>query len=504
MNIKIKLSILALALLLVIGTVFFWIKNHSFIELTVLGDTSEVLTYTFDKINTDDEIVVTTSEKSVRKLVPNGSYNVFVQSEESSYIVALETKPFLSTVKNSVVLKLEDNREFVGHNPGPCNTMLSDVLYSFECSGNLDSVIKHNPATASQPSYTLRTISENFTPILGVSQTKIGPVLFTEAVFKNEEEMESNYAISLLGGDFVLKDRREITDLYFDGDGYKITAYRDGLLVYRSDLTQGFYYATLGAAAEIIELPKPKKTGHRPVGLRSQNDSLVLIYSNSTIGDEVSDEKNPESELIIMTPSSTKRYEFKEFINDAALCGKKICVLSNFTVKSFIEKDKSLALESTIEKVDSLEIAADKVFLRTNKGIVDFDFDTNKGSFSYRFGGYTYCGINEVDLGYVICLIDADNNKVALRITSGFPLVQPIDKQVFKLQQQREVTDVSAYKNILFVTPYINLNQSTGDTQQNNLTEQQINEGKQNLSKGLNNSGLAGSSFTVINTTSPF
>lgn len=500
---KIKIVSVILLLFVVFVVASNYVRSHGFIDITVNDSSQAKLKYTLVNKESGSEIKFVSKDGSLKKLVNSGRYEIYVQSETSSYISSVVVKSFLATTTEKGKLVSEDAREFVGYNPNPCTAYLAEKLYSHDCKGNLNTVLTHVPATSNQPTYNIALAGQESIPIVGTAQTKFGRVILAGAVFKSEEELLFDYSVGILGENFSIQNRRFINTLPFYEE-FEITAFRDGFLIYSPDLSKAFYYSSLSAEAERIDLPKAKDKTLKPVSLRAQDKSLVLLYSNASIGDESSAVNSPKSEVVVLIDDAIQRYEFEETISSVALCDMHLCVASDSVLTIYKLESKKLIAINEMTGVQSMQTIDNKLYFLNQIGLFTMDTKSLKGSFSYSFGDYKYCGIQNEAQGYILCLIDSKQNKVALRILTGVTTNLAVDKRISDLQSQPGIVDVSAYKNIVFVTPDIDPVKSEFDTIQKDYTEKQITHGREVLSKAIKASRLPIDTLTIVNTTAPF
>lgn len=482
---------------------FNWFRTHGFVEIAVNSGAEASLNYTLVNKDNGVETKFISADKTTKKLITNGQYELYVQTETSSYISSVVVKGFLATTNEKADLKSEDAREFVGYNPKPCTAYLAEKLYSHDCKGNLNSVSVHVPASPNQPTYNLALTGQEFIPILGTAQTKLGRVILAGAQFKSEEELLFDYSVGILGDNFSIQNRQFIDSLTFYED-YEITGFRDGFLIYSLDLSKAFYYSSLTAQPEKFDLPRSKDSTLKPVSIRAQEDALVLLYSNVSVGDELADIESPKSEVIVLASNVEQRYEFKEIIGSAALCNTLLCATNGSDLTIYKLENKKLIATNKMIGVQSLLTIDNKLYFLNKIGLFTLNTKTMKGSFSYSLGNYTNCGIRDEAQGYILCLIDSKQNKVALKVSVGVPTNQAVDKRISALQSNIGIVDASIYKNILFVTPDIDPNKSEYDTQQVKYTAKQLTHGREVLSKAIKESRLPIDTLTIVNTTAPF
>lgn len=495
----IKVFILIFALL-IFSVLFMWLRNHAFIAITVDANGRSSITYRFTNLDNGSSQVISTVDTSINRLVSTGDYEIQILHNNSSHIINATVGSFLKKTSVNSRLALEQDRVFVGYNPAPCNTYLANILQSFECGANVSSVTQHIPATQSTPTYTLGIDSINEAPINGIAYTKFGTVVLTGPVFTTEEDLVSDYTVGLLNEKFNLTEQVLLDNLAL-GKNYTITDYRDGFLIYSTDLSDAYYYSELGVEPEIITFDEPRDPESLPLNLSTNDRFLVSVYSNS-LGRDGDEEEvlsdNTKSQINIFGGGSSKQYYLNGQVLKALPCFERLCVLFGDGRLDIYKTDEDqLKKTFTLTKVEDIVLIGNQIKAVNATGIITINVDSGNAFYDYNFGKFIYCGINEVNNGFVLCLIGADNNKFALRVDSSSKIKDPIDKNIYQLQKNNQIADVSIYKNFIFLTPALK--------KVNNIySTEEIERGKDMVKDAVKDSAINITEYTIVNTTAPF
>lgn len=497
---KYRVLLIAVGTLVLLSGLVFWAYKHSFIEIIASGNTSGTLNYSLLNQKTGKEIAFRSTDTKVKKLVPTGTYEVYVLGDDSSYITTTTTDNFLTTSKVAGTLSKEREREFVGYNPAPCTIYLAGILRSYECSSELNTVNSHVPATLEQPTYTQNAGIDSAAGINGVAYTSFGPVMFTSPVYITDEIFSADYRVGLLNDDLSVGRSIDINYLAL-GQDYKIKAYLDGFIIYNSELSDLYYYSSLDATPVKLVVGLPDNSNQRTIGLSVNGSSIVRYYSNNLGGEEDTEaaaEDEVLSEIFVYDGKKNTKFSIPKFILGVSVCGdNKLCILSGDSVLTvYTTKDGGLFKDYIYTGVTEIHQRASETYLINAKGILLLDSGSGTGQYVYRFGNYNYCGLQESISGSIVCLIDSTKKKVALNLIAAQPVINLLDKQIDRLSSDDRIENVSVYKTMLFVTPIV-----AEPNQKVIYSPAQVKRGKQNLEAAIKSSGLEVKGLTLINTT---
>ncbi|MDB6151534.1 MAG: hypothetical protein JWQ44_2982, partial [Chthoniobacter sp.] len=495
-------------LLVVLLSIVIWASNHAYLSITATGTSGDT---NYKLVNSGDGTITEfkSKEKSIKRLVAKGSYEIYVQKDTASFITTAKAGSFLETTSVTGTLVSEQDREFVGYNPSPCSYYNSETLYSFECDGALESVSTHTPATNILPTLVEKSGLKSTSAINGVAYTAFGPVIFTDPVYVTEEIVSADYTVGLLSPDMRTLSPRSLNFLAF-GEDYEIKAYLNGFIIYSSDLDEIYYFSSLEAYPKKLEVTVPKDSSQQAIGLNVNGSTIIRYYSNNPGGEiEAETEGDAEpaaSEIYLMSESSNVRFTTSDLILGASGCfEKKLCALtSEGFLKVYTIGAKSLDFEFQYREVKQLHQINNVPLAVTTQGILSLAGESGKSFYVYTFGGYTYCGLEPAADGTIVCLIDSEQRKTALHLISTRTVSVAYDKQISKLIKSDLINDLSAYKNILFVTPRLNKPGSLESQVEGLYSAQQIQASNDNLSEALRASGISSQDYKVINTLNPF
>lgn len=453
---KIRALIVLAVIVIILGVGINWLYSVSYINVTVSNASNKALTYTFTNQKSNQTTTLTSSKSSIKKRLQRGNYNVQVTQGDTSLVAASSAPGFFRTGDVEGKLSGERARSFVGNNPSPC-MVYTGSLYSFACGASLQKVNYHVPATATTPTYTTQPFRNNYATIEDSYVAKNGSLYIlvnsppVEDVQEDQEQvvykMEPNGTLS---SPITLKG---ISDTALT---YKLEPYKDGFVAYDNSFKTLLYYPTPDAEPTNITIEKPKNEELTAFDLETSGDAIVIAYStldksNVNDTDTSVDAKN---EIVVYRNNKVTHTSLESIGSVLDFCGtNKLCMLANESVAIYdVTGDKPSHLYS-YSGVSDMSVVGDSLIMTQQKQIVNFDPDTRQGYVAYSLGGYTSCGQGTNGNNLLLCLTNNKSQKVALLLDLANPVTDPIDKQVFDLQKQAEVTSVSAYKNFISVAP---------------------------------------------------
>jgi hypothetical protein len=446
---------------LVIVTVLFlpllvllWFYNHAFLQISVTGSSNGAeLTYTITNQSTNDVAEVKTQEHTIKKLLRKGDYEITVQQAETSYVALPTVSGFLSTKTVSAGLQLEKSREFVGNNPGPC-MLYADILFSRPCDGNLSELTKHSPATSSSPTVTeAPQVDPNSAEIKSLITFGGQNILLT---------LDNAYALSVLRPDLTFADYTYLPEFAVTSD-YTMQTYDQGFVVYSTDLKTIKYFSSLADTASPIDSPEPDSEISHPVELSTYKNSIGGLFNNEeSSSDEASEEKpdskklfNGTSEFVFYnTKANNDTYTFNKLYSSGGLCGeRKLCLISNNVLDVYDVSSKKAKRLFVVDDVQKILPSPDSLTIIKSNQVVRINPDSKTGFIEYSYGDYKYCGAAQAGAGYVLCLINNKSDKFALYINTAAINKDSIDKKTAELLRDPNISDLSVYKNYIYVSP---------------------------------------------------
>lgn len=475
---QIRTAAVLSVIIVIVGIAFFWVRNNSYISVSVANTTDKQITYNFINQKSNKTTTVASSKSSVKKRLPRGSYNVQVTQDETSFFTVANSPGFLRTTTTQGEVVGERSRTFVGNNPSPC-LFYDGVLYSFVCGGSLSQVNRHIPATATSPTYVSQPLKNNYQDVTS-SVTTAGGKMY---VLVSDE----SYILASLDSAGKLTEVAKLPDLTV-GRPYKISPYKDGFVVFTADFETILYYATPQSKPEKISVDRPKNTVLRGASLTSVGDTLVLMYSSidqANISDGgANTSKDIKDEIVVFRNGTVVRYTPKTHATSAFLCGtSRLCTIEGTDLVVYRLNEGKLGKQYRITDVQAARAAGKNVYVVRSNQVLVLNPDDSKGYIAYSMGPYKHCGQGQSGDSLLLCVVNSKSQKAALLIDPSKPIGEPIDKQVDDLLKQAEVTDVSAYKNFIYVVPnygrsvYIPSQQSFGyDPAVVKVVNQKINE----------------------------
>lgn len=435
-----------------------WIWGHSYIYLE--NNNTARRTY---KIINDAGISTSfvSSERVVKRLVKKGTYQVVVQQDAKNFFAIRKAGGFLVSSRISVGLINEKERAFVGNNPAPCAHYLGDALFSTECGGSAYRIEKHLASSGYTPSYRALLPSNNlFGELGGIATTTSGDYL---ALLKDVEGV-AGYSLQKISSELVggVRTRIDTLDPNYE---YSILPYLSGVLVYQESIGQYLYIDPTNMSTTPIRIDSPKSSGLSFTSLRTAEDNIVVMYSDGSATENLNPEEDslPKSELvgkseaIIYTKNGQKHILLQNIYSSAVVCGKqRLCAIGLLGMSVYdISKQNPVKLYTIPGITDVFETSSSKILLVSSLGIMSYDPSTDSGSYDYTFGEYRVCGFSPAaNDEYLLCLINNRQEKVGLVVYPKQTKERtPIDKAVLNILKSNAVSSVSAYRNIIIVTP---------------------------------------------------
>lgn len=445
------------ALLFLVGLVLYALLQNSYIQVSVTGGGSRELTYYFTDQASNKVTTVITTEKNVKRRLPRGNYQIEVVQGDTSFFAVTNSPGLLRTQSVEGALRGEKARMFIGNNPGPC-MYYDEVLLSGACNGaTLANAVVHIPANDTTPTYTSKIKFRD-----GEGGTVEGEIILGDTSYilvrggQEGEDITSHllYTIDAGGNASLAATLSNLSG----NKTYGLEPYQDGFVAYSTDLSEVYYFSDINGQPTRLAIEGPKDQELLGFSIKSQGDTLALVYS-SVNPDDITDEgdfheatHDITNELVVYNNGVTKHTTLKTHGTIIDFCGTdKVCVVSLGKMSVYdINDDKAKHLYD-VAGVNDIQPINGGILLTTNNQILSFNADDRLGYTAYDFGGYGFCGQSPSGENLLLCMTNNKSRKVALLLDMGAPLTTPIDKQVFDLQKQAEVNDVSAYKNLITV-----------------------------------------------------
>lgn len=498
------LVILIIITCLIVG-IFLWIYNHSYINV-VLSNARPNSSITFHIVNqqTKKSIMATSTSNTLKKLVPKGDYEVIVTQGESSFFSSIKTSSLLKTTSVSGEFFKENSREFIGNNPGPCMFYDRVVLYSYSCSGDASDLTIHVPANNTTPTITKSLENAPLYPIDGATTSSGHTKLLLEDTSIDESiPTKSLYTID---SNYQLADRMELRGIS-DANSYGIKNFDGGLLVYSSDYSKVLYYKDVQSDPKILSLPKPRRKNFIATALSSYGTKVAIIYSTHDQREDINQDQsriNTGKTIVEVYDTATKQsseFTYNTGFTHLILCGdRQLCLVNGRDLTVYDTHTQEATPLYKLTDVQDLFMDGDTLVIVKPSGIFGINPSTGKGYQQYRFGEYKYCAASAVAQGgYIVCLINPDNDRVAIYVNTHNEDVSQIDKKVLKLQNSSLIDSVSIYKNYLYISPHIKKQIYNPAIRGYTYDPSEVQRVNNSINTLVHRSGIDASKYDVIN-----
>lgn len=430
-----------------------YLSRMGYINIEVANSNGSQLTYQLiDKSGRVSSETKTKSAK-LKKRVGKGQYSILVtQTNNSSFSRAI-VRGFFSSSATKVTLTSERARQFVGDNPDVCTYYSQNILYSYSCRGDYNTINIHVPAAVGQPTYVLPNNGGQDGSIEGIVKTKSGSValLYTGQT----PDSDSSHTAYLLNNGLATGEYKELINM--DSNSvYSVKPYWEGFLVYNEDFNRLLYYPSIKSDPQAIKIDRPKDKDFRPMLLQTKGSDLLVVYSTQKEGE---DSDTPikisvKNEVFVYSQNKLRSFSISGSVGDMVLCGnQKLCVLSDNSVNVYdISSQKAMFLYS-VANVKYINGGGNHLIAVQENRILDLDVDKQLGYISYSLGEYRYCGLQYNDPGYLLCMISPKNKKSAILLDTNQPDTNSIDKKASELGKMREIKSISAYGQYIFISP---------------------------------------------------
>lgn len=480
-----------------------WLFSHAYISVTLANPGKDEVTYQFLNQANQKITEVKTEEASVKKLVRKGDYEVLVRQNDTSYLTVVSVGGFLGTTTVRAETAPEKTREFIGNNPAACMALTGQTLISYGCSGFYANATVHLPASAEQPTYTQPVPAAIDGLIQGIISTPSGNLALLKTV-RDSGNPDQPFTLYTIGARGELTNGRILTGLD-PAKLYVMGAYKNGFIVYDTEFEQVVYYSSPGAQPTEISLGTPLDSTLKPYALSVGDASITAAYSNNTEG-EVTDIHDPDdskvkTELAIADETTIQRLTFEGQYSAAVTCGRdKLCLQRGDQLEVYsLNGDQPQQLFALGQVSTITRIAGSLLVARRNE-LIGLAVDTRVGSIQYSYGDYTYCGLQTSAEGYLLCLINSNQEKVALAINAQAANDSSIDKKVADLLKLPEIKDISAYGRFIYLSPDLGepvYNESTNSFGPDPAVRSQANSA---INQAVNRLGIDRNTYTIINT----
>ncbi|MDB5164957.1 MAG: hypothetical protein JWL89_583 [Candidatus Saccharibacteria bacterium] len=485
--------------LLILLFIFVWIASHGFIDVTVENGSGKNLTYKVLNQGGDTVATIESADSHIKKIASKGTAQITVDGDSKSYFKITHTKGFLGVTKVVASLQSEKSRQFVGNNPHFCMHYGQDILYSYDCSepGGLTA---HLPATASTPTTTFTEKEPPYIPLIGfIDAGGTNKVLATD----DEENSVSVYDID---PDLRLTNAARLAEASAS-DSQNVLSYKSGFIIYNHGLSKIAYYESPVSSPVSIKTISPDEKTKNPVGLSVYGDGIGALFNDGSDVGDIGLEGNQttgtiagSSQFITYTQDSAKSYTLNKLYTSGGLCGDtKLCLINSNVLDVYDIGSGEAKYVFSMKDVQRVLPVNGKAVIATNSKVMVLDQESLSGSTQFSYGSGQYCGISQSANGYVLCQITTKDNNVALYINTSQQNTDSIDKKIYGLLQSPDVSDVSAYKNFIYISPNLGqpiYNLSSGEYEYDPAIKASTNK---NINQLIGRLGINTSRYTVIN-----
>jgi len=447
-----------------------WLYGHAYIEITLSGNADGETAVMLTKQPGKDSVELKSPSQKIRKLVGRGDYQVLARRGEQSFFQLIKAKGFLATAKVQAELVSEQQREFIGNNPGTCMYVVDDVLLSNICGDSFIQLQTHVPATATQPTYTAQKNGGSTGTLEGIVTTPRGSLALLQAL---DGETISHF-LYRINGQGELSEPLLLPDLQPDRS-YSLVGYRDGFLAYDQAGSQFFYYASAATTPERLDIASPDDDRLAFDSLQVDSDTLAITYTSDSFDDLLNFDSpdgivahppevessirpggEPTSQVILYASGQLpKTFTFAAAPLRAYACGSgRLCMLSQGKLTAYETQGSEPKPLYELGGVTAVQNSTAGLLVVKPAGVFRLDVARRQGFLEYSFGEYRYCGLQAVQDGrYVLCLFDTNDQRLALRINQTQPNTGSIDKKVIELLKLEEIKDLSVYGRFIYISP---------------------------------------------------
>lgn len=432
--------------------------SYGFVKIE-LSNPQGTVSYEIVTIATNSTFRKDTDKTNVRKLVKRGTQEITVTNNGLSHYQIVTSGGFLGTTTVIAEPKPQVKRTAIGYNPSGCMFTNSGLLYSYECAPT--SVLsQHTPATDRSPSIK-KSIKSPVGILSGSVSTVKGLVLIgREPVSAGSPA--NNYTAFLMGDDFTIIEKKELTDLG-KGEPYRYISYRDGFIAHNQDFSRAFYYSSVSGSPVSLSQAQPTNNNKEYSFAVSQagNNTISLLYTEGInfdlSGEKIKEPRNGSSIVRVITDENqTKEYVFNTLLNQAAMCGdSRLCVVDS-SKKSMTVYDVSGGKPRVLygaSGVDQFWQSLDHFMIQRNGAIMQFDAVQRKGSVEFGFSGQQSCGLDLAGERYFVCVKDKDDQNLLLEVDPGSEdSDQGLDFRFLELQNFAQVKSLWMYKQSVLIT----------------------------------------------------
>lgn len=494
---------LIISLILFLGFIagVYWAYGMSRISI-VLPEGNKTITIS----NVAYRKVFETSDLSFSQLLPSGSYQVNVQSinDETGYTKVVKTGNFFSETTVTPELFDQKPRSFIADNPLECKELLKEVLVSYPCSGQLENMTLHVPATKDTPTYSktikdyLNSKIEEFVePSIETIEAVVNKIDHLQVLTYSRragENIHNLYKVSIEGNQIKPTYERSISSI---PDHTQFTGIvKDDKLYLYDRFFRNVYTGDDFESLEKIndeDLIVPDKDFFLNNRQASNNNYLSIFEkapssSTDTVDDLI-------SKVIITSDGKDKSRTINTQIVRSDFCGDYVCTLSS--TGEFYLLDKNLnTLLSNVGVVD-YTLGKDSVVIASENNIWQINLGNLSGPLLFSSSEIKITDLSTTQ-GKIIATVETSYKNYALELDSSGPLPF-IDKNLMDILSgdNNDIENISIYRNFIYIVPDLGskvLNTTSGRLE---YSESAKNSARKSISSSLEQSGINNTDYQI-------
>lgn len=494
---KNKIIILAILALALLGIYTFYF--YGYVEVLSAADAKSTKIVLTNQGNNSPQ-VITVNGGSGKKLVRRGNYELLAKQNDTSYFTVIKSGGFLSKTTVQTKFAPEKHRKFVGNNPGPCMFYDGSSLLSSGCGDRYFNAQVHLPATAEQPTITkkIKTVVEG--TIEGFYSRAPRNMILVEAPDISEDQ-GAPHSLFTLDKDFNPNDGTGLDQLSA-GKSYAIMPYGQGFIAYDSSLEDILYFADTSSQAVRLSIKPKLSNGLGGYLISSRDQAVAVAYTTEEGVEDVESEKNNHpTTVVIKTGESTREFMFDKRYSAMQLCGKsKLCLTEKKKLEVYDISAQKQKLLFVVNGVESMSDSNGSLIVARQGEVINLNVDSRNGYSDYGFGGYSHCGTQNALGGYILCLINAKNDKVAIYINQSQANTDSIDKKILELQKIPQVSNVSIYDRFIYISPNLGEPELDDGLGTFNYSAETRSKVSKIIREKITSLGIDQTKYTIINT----
>lgn len=494
---KNKIILLAVLTLAILG--IYRLYSYGYVEVLSAGDAKSVKIILTNQAD-DGTHVINVSGGTGKKLVRRGNYELLATQNDTSYFTVIKTGGFLGKTAVQTKFAPEKSRKFVGNNPGPCMFYNGDALLSSGCGDRYFNAQIHLPATAEQPTITKKMDAIVEGTIEGYYSDAQSNFVLIEAP-EVREDQGAPHSLFILDKDLNPSGGFGLDQLSV-GKSYKIIPFQQGFIAYDSTLEDIYYYTGVSSQAVKLDIKPKLSNGLGGYLISARDRAIAVAYTTKEGVEDVESEHNEyPSTIVIKEGESIKEMVFDKRYSAMQLCGKnKLCLTEKKRLEVYDVSGAKQKLLFSINGVESMYTSnGDFLVVRQNE-ILKMNVDSKNGYVDYSFGEYSHCGSQNVPGGYVLCMINPKNDKVAVYIEQGQNNTDSIDKKITELMKIPEVSNVSIYDRFIYISPNLGDPEYDNNLGSFNYSAEVRSKTAKTIRDKVNSLGIDQTKYKIINT----